>query len=258
MKQRSSFVLSFILGIVLFGSSFFLWKKYTHQKILHRLSDPRFFITQIIQTAPQKEALKTTYLAELLHLSKDKPTPIDLFSIQEGEKALLSSPLIKRAKISKRPPNGLYIEYALREPIYRLVDFMNTAIDEEGFFFPLTPFFSPKNLPELYLGTEVPLISPEKKKLAFDLLAYFACLRQPSFRLQRVDLAASDHPSLGRREIVIILQLKQGETHTLRLSPLTLYEGLGNYQSLEGKLQGKSQIIDLRLGHVGFIQPVLN
>jgi len=37
-----------------------------------RKSDPRYHLTSIIQTGPEKEALKTVYLAELLGLSIDR------------------------------------------------------------------------------------------------------------------------------------------------------------------------------------------
>ncbi len=40
----------------------------------------------------------------------------------------------------------------MRTPYAYIGEFANTAIDKEGYLFPFRPFFTPKNLPILYIG----------------------------------------------------------------------------------------------------------
>ena len=87
------------------------------------------------------------------------------------------SPLIKKASIKKIPPGTLYIEYQMRVPLAYLGDYTNTALDEEGYLFPFSPFFTPKKLPIIYLGLQqddaqwgMTLKQDQRLQLAFDLL----------------------------------------------------------------------------------------
>ena len=114
--------------------------------------DPRNHLTQIVQTGLQKEALKTVYLAELVGLSIDRPAAYFDFDPKKAEMRLLKSPLIKQAKVMLLPPSTLAVDYTVRQPIALLYDCENAAIDEEGRIFPVSPYLSPKNLPQLYLG----------------------------------------------------------------------------------------------------------
>jgi cell division septal protein FtsQ len=100
-----------------------------------------------VQTGPQKEILTTTYLAELINIAADPPTPIAYFNPQLAEKRLLASPVIKEAKVELIEPDTIYIDYTVRQPWALLRDFENTAIDEFGYPFPISPFSPPKNLP---------------------------------------------------------------------------------------------------------------
>lgn len=127
---------STLLTTTLFFIAFFAWKK--HRRSL--LSDEKYRIVSIVQTGPEKEALKTACLAELLGLSSDQPTQLYAFNLKKGEAKLLASPLIASARLKRLPPSTLYIDYEVRKPIAWLADYKNTAIDASGHLFPVTPF----------------------------------------------------------------------------------------------------------------------
>ena len=110
--------------------------------------DPRNHLTAIVQTGPQKEALKTVYLAELLGLSIDRPTAYFDFDIQKAEAKLLKSPLIKQAKVTLLPPSTLAIDYTIRQPIALLSRHRQRRDRRRGEDLPLEPL---PVLPKIFL-----------------------------------------------------------------------------------------------------------
>ena len=93
-----------------------------------------------------KERLPPGYLQELLQLSSST------ISLKKMEELLLTCPLIRSGQIRLPSPSVIHVSYTMRTPIARIADIDNGAIDSEGVCFPLRPFFTPKNLPSLYLG----------------------------------------------------------------------------------------------------------
>lgn len=216
-------------------------------------------IKAIIQTGPQKEALKTAYLSELLGLSVDHPILSADFDLKEAQASLLTSPVIKEAEVKFKEPSILYIDYTIRQPICFLHDFENVALDTEAVPFPITPFFSPKKLPEIYLGLKENLIwkqplTGEKIELAFELLKI---LEGPIvcdlFNVKRIDVSHAFEKSLGQREIVLLtgdeLLVTQKERDVrfvfpriLRLSTKNYSQELSNYLKLREQLLEKEQM----------------
>jgi hypothetical protein len=139
---------TFIFLLLFVGLPYFLFSFFKQR----RLHNPKYDIQIIIQTGPEKEALKSIYLAELMHLSVDQKTNIYAFDVQEAEKNLLKSPLIESAKVKKYPPNVIYVDYTVRRPLAWIYDHKNIAVDKNGYLFPISPFFPPKNIAEIYLG----------------------------------------------------------------------------------------------------------
>lgn len=238
-----------------FGGYAIWWKSKKNQ-----LNSPKYNIAAIVQTGPEKEALKTAYLAELLNLSADKPISLYAFDIKKAEQKLLSSPLIANAKVKRIPPGTLYIEYEVRKPAAWLADYQNTAIDRDGILFPVVPFFSPKNFPEIYLGLP-PFGGPEDQSgrkggqwltplknkyihLAFEILQSLeGSPWKEGLRVKRIDVSNAFHPSLGQREIVLFteeeLTSKQNGQEIvctfpkiLRLAPKDYSQQLANFFSL--------------------------
>lgn len=251
--------------------------------------DHRVPIKAIVQTGPQKEALKTGYLAELLDLSIDKPTLSSDFDVKEADKKLVESPVIKEAKVKIKEPGILYIDYTTRQPIALLLDYENVALDQEGCPFPVAPFFTPKKLPEIYLGMEEELewnrpITGEKIELAFALLEMInGPIVGDLFNVKRIDVSSACEMSYGRREIVLFAQDEiyipfQGKEvrfvipRILRLPTKKYAQELGNYlkfreqrlekEKAELKLPKEGQTIvqcptvtiDLRISQLAFIE----
>lgn len=180
-----------------------------------RYNDPKYNIQVLIQTGPEKEALKSMYLAELLGLSIDKRTNIFRFNLEEAERRLLSSPLIERAKVSRYPPNAIYVDYRVRQPIAWLYDLVNFAVDKKGYIFPVSPFFPPKNMPEIYLGEKEIVkdkdflkgpLRNSKMDLALEIYNVLKKLESPSFIIKRIDVSNAFSQSFGKKEIVLELE----------------------------------------------------
>lgn len=260
-----------------------LWKQYRSE----RLQSEAYRLTAIIQTGPEKEALKTAYLAEILGLSADHPTQLYAFDVKKGEKKLLASPLIRSAKIKRLPPNTLYIDYEVRKPAAWLADYKNVAMDREGHFFPVAPFFSPKHLPEIYLGLppfdgtwEIPETHPSFD-LALEVLQFLETAPwKEGLRIQRIDVSNALAPSLGQREIVLFteeeISLRQQEKELvcifpkiLRLAPKDCLQQLHHFFTLrrtmaeDYKKQLSSlkeggrfapRIVDLRISQLAFVE----
>jgi POTRA domain, FtsQ-type len=213
----------FLSVLAISGSSYLALLYYKHLRELCTRDD-KYRIVAIVQTTPNKESLKTTYLAELLDLSIDHPTNLYRFHSKEAKAKLLSSPIIKEATVKKILPGTVYVDYTLREPIAFLGDYTNVVVDAEGYVFPFKPFFTPKKLPEIYLGEtlaeqvegdsseekkwhwEIPL-KGKKIELALSLLDFITttCCDDVSY-LCRIDVSHAYALSYGQRQIVVIME----------------------------------------------------
>ncbi len=252
--------------LVFSGGGYALCKRYYSPSIA---SAPFSVISALVQTGPQKEVLKTEYLAELLHLSNDSPCRVDTFNLTKAQEALLASPLISKAEVKLIKPHTLYVDYTARQPLAWLEDYPNVVIDKEGVPFPFTPFFAPKNLPALYLGlapfgeapeeTYKPLVKWHKPlqgkavDLAFTILNCLTDLAVcDQFVVKRIDLSSAFAESYGMREIVITtedsftLRLCNKDVQCiiprfLRLSTKNYAQELGNYLKLREVLLAEEQ-----------------
>jgi hypothetical protein len=178
--------------------------------------------------------------------------------------------------VKRLPPNTLYVDYEVRRPIAWIADYQNTAIDRKGYLFPIDPFLSPKQMPEIYLGLppfeaaedsfgrsggrwRAPL-SNRYLTLAFDLLQTFeGSPWREGLRLQRIDVSNAFAPSLGRREIVLFteeeISFKTGEAtfvfpKILRLAPKDWNQQLQNFFALRRSMieDYKKQLVQLGEG----------
>lgn len=267
---------STLATFLLSTGAYSLWKKSRRD----RLADSRTQIAAIVQTGPEKEALKTNYLAELLDLSKDRPISLYAFDLKAGKRKLEACPMIASAQIRRVDPGTLYIDYTVRKPIARLGDYENTALDRSGYLFPLSPFFSPKKLPEIYLG--LPPFSREMDEqgreggrwqtplqnkhleLAFEILrALDGAPWKEGMRVKRIDVSNAFASSCGQREIVLITEdevlAREGETvclfpKILRLPSKDYVQQLSNFLSLR-----RSMLEDykLQIAKTRFTEPLV-
>jgi hypothetical protein len=237
-----------------------------------RANDSSYKIIAIVQTGPEREVLKTIYLAELLNLSIDRPQNLYTFNPTEARKKLLASPLIKDATVKRIKPGTVYIDYAVRQPIAYLADYVNTGLDEEGYLFPISPFFTPKRLPEIYLGLpafEAPMDEagreggrwgqPLKNRhvvLALEMFNLWDRFRSQLgvCQLKRIDVSHAYSDSYGKREILLVIEdyiEKQVEgrpvlylfPRILRLPIQDFDQQMANYLALKEHLDNQAALL---------------
>lgn len=255
------------LSIILFstclisGTGFFIAQMIKERRE-NRLHDAQFAIKYVIQTGPEKKALKSDYLAELMGLSDDFPTNVYQFDPELARKRLVQSVLIREASVKPCPPNAVYVDYTIRTPLAKVQDFHNIAIDEEGHLFPISPFLSPKTLPEITFGLKEFTrweLSREETELPFHLLALLrAHAPSHSFQIKALDIAAKDAPTLGKRQLILHI-----DNHILRLTPKNYPKELAHYLELRAELNlqeqvegKKTKVIDLRLPNLAYLEEV--
>lgn len=257
--------LAWIVGstMVITGTAYNVMKHYVKKGIQHT-RDPQLALRSIVQTGPLKEALKTEYLAELLGISSDRPYHALHFDLRQAKMRLERSPVIAEANVKLIKPNTLYVDYTVRQPIAFLEDYDNVAIDRQGYLFPFAPFFSPKNLPALYLGLSpfgAPPPDPERPtarwgaplsgkyvELAFQVLNIVSDPKVADlFCVKRIDVSNAFAESYGTREIVMMTEDRlfrhfEGKEvqfcipRILRLSTKNYAQELGNYLRLREQL----------------------
>ncbi|HEV8051080.1 MAG TPA: FtsQ-type POTRA domain-containing protein [Parachlamydiaceae bacterium] len=280
--------LSILLSICFVsGSSFIGLMYYQHVRDKQRL-DSSYEIVALVQTSPDREGLKTGYLAELLELSVDRPRNLYGYDTQEAAEKLLSHPVIKEAKVRKIRPGTLHVDYALRKPIAYVGDYTNTAIDATGTVFPFKPFYTPKILPEIILGEGEEdasslwgsVMGGRSVELAFTLLELASQYCDEFSSVSCIDVSNAFALSDGKRQVVLVLEdrilrVVEGQTilsihpRILRLRQDNYRQQLGNYLVLRSYLRendralplsGKDTIqrangiiIDMRLSELAFI-----
>ena len=130
-------------------------------------------------------------------------------------------------------------------------------IDNDGYLFPLKPYFAPKNLPEVYLGLEELawgcVKENAKTKLALEIFNHLnASYLNETTHLKRLDVSKSDAPSYGQREVVLVLEdqvdrEKEGKleisryTYMLRLSPKSYRQQLVDFKQLHSYMREKGE-----------------
>ncbi len=232
-----------------------------------RAENEKYQIVAIVQTGPEREALQTSFLAEILGLSSDRPFNLYRLSLFEAKKRLLSFPLIKEASLKRIPPGTLYIDYAIRKPAAFLGERSNAAIDREGVIIPFSPFFLPKKLPQFYLGIDPKndlsygeRIESEAIDMAWTVADYIK--ERTAFRVKSVDLSRAYKESLGARRIIVLLEPLERNVEPIEialiLNAATPLEGVDRFlafvQARNDQMLGRTVLLDLRIPGVGIFQ----
>ncbi len=252
--------------IVITGSLSLGWYYYVHF-VSQRNRSENFLITGLLLQPIGSEKLPSSYIAELLELSVDKPINIYRFQTKEALEKLQNSFHIKYAEIDRVKPGYLWIAYEVREPAALLANYENRAIDQFGEVFPYLPFYKGRNLPKVYLdlpkGEYSYVTSMEFKQAAqqnLKLLEEIKVLEIDGWKISRVDFSKQNALSFGQRQIIVQLtKSATNQEHFLRFSPDQVAESLHNYQKLQKSLQSEklytenSLIIDLRIPQLAYI-----
>jgi hypothetical protein len=263
-----------VFSVFLVSGSAFVGVLYYFHHLELRKNDLSYQVVAIVQTGPYRDFFRTNYFAEILNLSIDKPVNLFSFDSIKGEMSLLQNPLFKGAKIRKMKPGTIIVDYVPRIPKAFINDLSNTGLDEEGVLFPFKPFFSPKKLPEIYLGKVSAslkwgdsLVKSEKGKFAMKVFA-FVCKfsRELGISCKSLDLSRADETSLGKRQIVVRLEESDSESarHSwlLRLSPEGYEQELARYNVLREQMRSDDafeekawlRVVDFRVPYVTFVE----
>lgn len=258
LRQAIGYV--FISVLVIWGSLIATW--FLHAWVVQkRQGDSRYTLVALVQTCPQKESLPNWQLLELLELARDKPVNLYTYNSYEAANKLLACPVIKKALCRRLHPGILHVDYHVRTPYALLADFSNTAVDKEKFCFPLRPYFTPKSLPELYLGiNELPGAPLDSKEaiLAFKILEYLETTHDFLTKIVRIDTHKAFIKNAGLQEVVVVLEVGS-KTRYLRLNPQDYQHALNNYLVLQSTFDqinpvSPTQIIDLRSPSIALVK----
>ncbi len=259
LKKAIGYVLLSVF--IIWGSLFLTWL--VHKSVLDsRKQDPRYTVAALVQSCPQYETLENWQLCELLELSRDKAPNLYDFDPKVAASKLLSYPVISKATVRRLPPSIIHVDYTLKEPYVFLSDFSNIALDKERTAFPLKPFYTPKKLPELYLGVEsisynTTLETPEAH-IAFRVLAFLETALPNTFRILRIDSSKACAKTFGSQEIVVVLE-DSGKTRYFRLSPRLYEVAINDYLAHKATLDqinpaSLTQILDLRSPNIALVK----
>jgi hypothetical protein len=214
----------------------------------------------LAQTTSERAKLACWQLAEMLNLSQNAAQNLYSFDPRAAEKRLLAFPIFKRASCHRLRPGIVHVDYLLREPFARLTDLDNVAIDREGNLFPLAPYYTPKCLPELFVGIDSfsgwNALSSREAALAMKIMGHIECSFPASIRTLRIDTHAAFHSSAGPREVVIVLE--DNVKRYLRLKSDLFEETLRHYLALRDTFcslqkEAKEQVIDLRCPNIALV-----
>lgn len=258
-KQSLSIILgSIVIVICLFFGARLLYFYIQRERAL----DEKYKIVAIVQKSHSRDVVATPYLAELMQLSSDQPVNLYSFDPQKAARTLQSLQIFKKVKIQALQPGIVCIDYTLRSPVAMIADFENRAIDGSGkYLFPMEPFFTPKNIPEIYLG------SFEQKRIdfAFEVMKFVKKSfdqekGSSSFFLKRIDVSPAFAKS-ANREIILFVQEGSDKECYVRLNSTTYQDDFSRFFQLLPTLKQVNQeadlyIVDLRIDRLALVKGV--
>lgn len=240
----------------LFFGCYFIAKKVQAK----HAANEKFNIIALYQKSRTSDTIPSVYLEELLDLSCDKPTNVYAFSCKKAEKKLRSMPLFKDVTIKAAKPGVVFIDYELRKPFARVADFENMAISEDRYLFPLAPFISPKNVPDIVLGQ----IDEKRIDFAFEVLKFGQKTCPATCTISRLDLSSSFIEKANREIVLTIDEVRPNlplQSYLVRVSFENYEESLQTFFKLKGallQLQEKNLanhfVVDLRLANIALVK----
>ncbi|MCY3975297.1 MAG: hypothetical protein OXF02_07145 [Simkaniaceae bacterium] len=209
-------------------------------------------IETIIQTGPEKEALRSDYLAELIGCYSGASSP--RFTLKNVRESLMRSHVMETVRLAWAGKEALTIDYSVRKPYLYLAEYRNAVCDRKGYPFPLFPFRKRERLPSVYAGlTSLRWGRPPQSYSRIRQFLEYLEKETDFFSMAVVDMTRADHPSPGRREITVEIPYERG-TVFLRLTPVGYREELVRYRRLS--LPEGDMVVDLRLKDTALIKAI--
>ena len=172
-------------------------------------------VTKIVQYAPHA-LLDSIYLEEILGVNGDEPPRWKDLSADRLTGALLNCPSIEEGHVVKKWRGCLEVTYRLREPLFLIYGSEGLAIDEKGVIFPLSPFYTPRALPQLVLSRkETPLKDVQAACRIASLLG--------GEGVELVDFSFAEE---------VVVHLAGPSHHFMRLHPQNIENGIRRYQKI--------------------------
>ncbi len=248
--------------VVVWGTLFALWQFYREVKG-RRATAQRYAISVLIQKSHTTDTVPTDTFSELLGLSADQPTNMYSFDVEEATSKLMACGSFKTVSIDLLEPAAIVVDYELRRPVAYLADFENAAIDATGYVFALSPFMTPKNIPQFVLqkGSQMEWnqrLSGSHIDLAMNAHKYLDFIKPADVALIKVDVSRA-FLKTASREIVVVVAMNNTSVY-LRLHPATYKERLREFFLLVPSMQQLAlkdqEIVDLRLPHMALVKVV--
>ena len=244
--------------VAIWGTLFFAWW-YHDYTLVRRQNSPQYTLKTLSSCSKTQDALSMEQIAGLIGLPEEEPVNLYRIDLSEAKRGLESYPAMKSAKVMRLRPNGLFVEYELRVPYFILLDFENMAVDKEGYPFYLFPIYTPKKIPELYVGLQtiawnLPIESKEYR-CAVDIVTYVEKTYPKDMRLVRIDTHTMHAPSRGAQEIIVVFE-KSNRRYFVRLDVREYKTGLKRFLPLAQGTSGE-RVVDLRYKGFALIKDVV-
>ncbi len=202
-------------------------------------------VNVIIKDSSRLEFIRESDIRKLLHANSlnMKGKLLSEIDIEEIERTLEESPMIKKVVCFKNSTNDISLQIWQREPIFRVMGRENYYVDIEGKVLPISNHFV----------VHVPIVtgSVNKKFATGKLMEFVLFLRDNEFwnaQIEQIDVAPDSQivliPRVGRHEIILGeldgYQQKLKKLKTFYLNGLNKV-GWGDYKSIN--LKYKNQVV---------------
>lgn len=242
-----------VSGTVTLGYLYYVYQ------LEQKLSDPSYFVTNVEHQTGARGRLPQGFIPEKLHLATDKPRNLYQYPLARMQESMKACPVLEQCRIFKRAPATLVVQYKMRKPVAELWDYRNTLVDKDGVLFPYHPFYPETKRIKVFLGLGEKeggwntKLTTKRWQLAREVLRVVKT--HPDVAIDWVDVSKGDAPSYGTREVVLAADAAEGR-HLIRCHLRTLSKALSQYRAINGRLQLKSALIDLRVPSLALIEPL--
>lgn len=190
-------------------------------------------LTTLIQKTPTRQTLSPRFFSNYLGLNpQGKNLAIKRLDIDKINKKLKSFPIFKSIDAEMTKEGALQVSYFLRNPEYQLKDYSHCGVDEEGFIVPLTPFYTPKKLTQIFLGLEqLTFLKAHHITLANQVMDFFRLHQLDQLTVAMIDLSKMKAAIKSHQEVIVTVEFLD-KKHYLRLHPHYINKALIRYVSL--------------------------